>query len=127
MSQRVVQIAKFYPIDPATGRPKFPINAENEAKLTLYRMADILLLRAEALNWTGNKNGAFAIVNRIRTLRKATPLVPANYATQLDVEKAILDERQLELFGEGKCWFDLVRTGRVLDVMDPLIRQRQKI
>jgi hypothetical protein len=42
------------------------------------------------------------------------------------METAILDERQLELFGEAKRWFDLVRTGRVLTTMDPLIRQRQR-
>jgi len=49
-----------------------------------------------------------------------------NFATNLDVENAILDERQLELFAEGKRWFDLVRTGRVLTVMDPLIKRRQQ-
>jgi len=125
--QRVIQIAKFYPLDATTGKPVFPINAQNEAKLTLYRMADILLLRAEALNKTSaDKTAVFAIVNRIRTLRKATPLVATDYPTDRDVEKAILDERQLELFAEGKRWFDLERTGRVLEVMDPLIRNRQK-
>jgi hypothetical protein len=126
--QRVIQIAKFYPLDATTGKPVFPINAQNEAKPTLFRMADVLLLRAEALNKTSaDKTAVFAIINRIRTLRKATPLVATDYPTDSDVEKAILDERQLELFAEGKRWFDLVRTGRVLNVMDPLIRNRQKL
>jgi starch-binding outer membrane protein, SusD/RagB family len=126
--QRVIQIGKFYPLDATTGRPKFPINGENQAWLPLYRMADILLLRAEALNKTStDKSGVFTIVNRIRNLRKATPLLATDYPTEGDVEKAILDERQLELFAEGKRWYDLVRTGRAITVMDPLIRYRQKL
>lgn len=123
-NQRLTQIPKFYPLD-ASGKVLYPINSQNEAKLPLYRTADILLLRAEALNWTGDKTGAFTIVNKIRGLRKDSLLVAANYPTQRDVEKAILDERQLELFGEGKRWFDLVRTNRAIEIMDPLIRQRQ--
>ena len=128
--QRVIQIWKYYPIDLATGKPAVPSRAQNQTKLPLYRWADILLMRAEALNWANNdKTGATAIVNQIRNRAKAGNLNAANYnnlATQLDMEKAILDERQLELFGEAKRWFDLVRTGRVLSTMDPLIRQRQR-
>jgi starch-binding outer membrane protein, SusD/RagB family len=124
---RIIQIGKFYPLNSAN-KPVFPSNAQNDAKLTLYRMADILLLRAEALNKTSaNKTPVFTIVNRIRTLRGATPLVETDYPTDKDVETAVLDERQLELFGEGKRWFDLVRTGRVIEVMDPLVRYRQKL
>src|SRR4030095_214164 len=128
--QRIIQVGKYYPIDPATGKPVVPSRAQNQTKLPLYRWADILLMRAEALNWKNNdKVGATAIVNQIRTRAKAGNLNPANYnnlATQFDMETAILDERQLELFGEAKRWFDLVRTGRVLTTMDPLIRQRQR-
>jgi starch-binding outer membrane protein, SusD/RagB family len=127
--QRVIQIWKFYPLG-ANGRPAVPARAQNEAKLPLYRWADILLMRAEALNWGSNdKTGAITIVNQIRTRARAGNVNAAlynNFATQLDVEKAILDERQLELFAEGKRFFDLVRTDRVLQVMDPLIRQRQR-
>ena len=125
--QRVISIWKFYPVDVTTGKPIVPARAQNEAKLPLYRWADILLMRAEALNWANNdKAGAFTLVNQVRTRAKLASLNPVNYTSQPDVEKAILDERQLELFAEGKRWFDLVRTGRVLSVMDPLIRQRQQ-
>ncbi len=124
---RIIQIGKFYPVN-SSGKPVFPTNAQNDAKLTLYRMADILLLRAEALNKTSaNKVPVFNIVNRIRTLRGLTPLVATDYPTDRDVETAILDERQLELFAEGKRWFDLVRTGRVIEAMDPMVRYRQNI
>ncbi|TMI74265.1 MAG: RagB/SusD family nutrient uptake outer membrane protein [Bacteroidetes bacterium] len=128
--QRIIQVWKFYPLD-NTGKPVVPSRAQNQVKLLLYRWADILLMRAEALNWANNdKTGATAIVNQIRTRAKAGNLNPAlynNLATQLDMETAILDERQLELFAEGKRWFDLVRTGRVLAVMDPLVKRRQQM
>jgi len=128
--QRIIQVWKYYPIDPSTGKSVVPSRAQNQVRLPLYRWADILLMRAEALNWGNNdKTGAIAIVNTIRTRAKAGNVNAANYnnfATQLDVEKAVLDERQLELFAEGKRWFDLVRTGRVLQVMDPIIKSRQK-
>lgn len=128
--QRIIQIWKYYPLDASTGKPVVPSRAQNQARLPLYRWADIILMRAEALNWGNNdKTGAIAIVNQIRTRVKAgnvNPVLYNNFTTQLDVETAILDERQLELFAEGKRWFDLVRTGRVLVVMDPLLKQRQK-
>ncbi|HET6995707.1 MAG TPA: RagB/SusD family nutrient uptake outer membrane protein, partial [Chitinophagaceae bacterium] len=128
--QRIIQVWKFYPPD-NNGKPVVPSRAQNQVKMLLYRWADILLMRAEALNWANNdKVGATAIVNQIRTRAKAGNLNPANYnnlATQTDMETAILDERQLELFGEGKRWFDLVRTGRVITVMDPLVKRRQQI
>ena len=122
----VTQIWKFYDLDPITAKPKYPIRAESNAKLPLYRTADVLLLRAEALNKTGDKAGAFAILNKIRTLRKAKPLVPTAFTTIESVENAILDERQMELFAESRRWFDLVRTGKVISAMDPLIRKRQR-
>jgi hypothetical protein len=125
-STKITQIWKYYDYDPATSKPKIPSRIENNVKIPLYRTADVLLLRAEALNRTGDKTGAFTIVNRIRTLRGARPLVPAAYTTVDATEDAILDERQLELFAESRRWFDLVRTGRVLQVVDPLIRERQR-
>jgi len=124
---RIIQIGKFYAVN-SSNKVVYPINAQNDAKLPLYRSVDVLLLRAEALNKTSaNKTPVFAIVNRIRTLRGITPLVPADYPTDYDVETVVLNERQLELFAEGKRWFDLVRTNRVISTMDPMVRYRQRL
>ncbi|HEX7365620.1 MAG TPA: RagB/SusD family nutrient uptake outer membrane protein [Pelobium sp.] len=122
----VDKIGKFYPLG-ADGRPVYPTRELNEAKIPIYRYADILLLRAEALNKTTPRDaaGAVAIVNQIRTRASAGTVLAANYPTETDVETLILNERQKELFAEGRRWFDLVRTGRVISVMDPIIRRRQ--
>jgi len=123
----IQQIAKYYPVVlNSTNNLTFPQDALNQAFIPIYRTADILLLRAEAFNWTGDTASAFAILNSIKVARNVPKVVSSNYKTQLDVEKAILDERQLELFAEGKRWFDLERTRRTIAVMDPIIRVRQQ-
>ncbi|MFC6098904.1 RagB/SusD family nutrient uptake outer membrane protein [Olivibacter domesticus] len=119
------KIGKFYALG-ADGRPIYPNNNANEAKLPLYRYADILLMRAEALNKLNDKQGAFLLINQVRTRAKTTALRMENYPEQEDIERAILNERQLELFGEGKRWFDLVRTKNVIKIMDPIIKKRQR-
>jgi hypothetical protein len=122
----VQQIMKFYPVVLNSSKNlTAPVNAQNAAYFPIYRFADVMLMRAEAFNWKGDTTSAFAIVNNIRTTRKLLALNSSLYPGQLDVEKAILDERQLELFAEGKRWFDLVRTGRVIGVMDPILKYRQ--
>jgi hypothetical protein len=77
------------------------------------RLADILLLKAEALVGQGNNADATALVNRIRTRAK---LVSLSAVTADDV----LNERRLELAFEGQRWFDLVRNGKVLTVLNTL-------
>ena len=99
-----------------------------EIKPCLYRYADVLLLKAEALNQLGNPTGALQIVNSIRnrvgyTADATTEVVDLN--DKEAVEDIILKERQLEFMAEGKRWFDLERTGRVIQVMDPILRERQ--
>lgn len=88
-----------------------------------------MLLRAEALNKLGRGPEALTIVNEIRRrvgyLRDAT--LDVESVNDIDqVEKVILDERQLELWGEGYRWFDLMRTGHLVEVMDPIYSQRQE-
>jgi len=77
------------------------------------RLADLLLLKAEALVAQGNTADATTLVNRIRTRAKLTSL---SSVTADDV----LNERRLELAFEGQRWFDLVRSGKVMTVLNSL-------
>lgn len=79
------------------------------------RLADILLLKAEALNELGDQPGAVALVNQIRA-RVSLPATTA--ASQADLRLAIEKERRLELAFEGHRWFDLKRTGRAIAVVN---------
>ncbi len=81
----------------------------------LMRLADVLLLKAEALNETGDLPGAAALVNQIRT---RVSLTNTTAADQASMRLAIEKERRLELAFEGIRWFDLKRTGRAITVIN---------
>lgn len=90
-------------------------NTDASQNIIMYRLADVLLLKAEALNETGDVTGARTLVNQVRTRAKLPATTAADQATmRLAIEK----ERRLELAFEGKRWFDLKRTGRVIPVME---------
>ena len=99
----------------------FPIlskyNDPNNGTNDFYaiRLADILLLRAEAYNNKGDINNAAALVNQVRT-RVGLPNTTAT--SQSDMAAAIAKERRLELAFEGQRRFDLLRTGKAIDVMN---------
>jgi hypothetical protein len=77
------------------------------------RLADVILLYAEALNQTGSPaSTVLALLDPIRTRAGLTSLV-GTASTQAEVSQAISNERRLELAFEGHRWFDLVRTNSV--------------
>lgn len=80
------------------------------ANWIVYRLADVLLMKAEALSQLGRFNEALQIINLIRDRADVGPISLPNSATAY--EDAILEERALELAFEGKRWFDLLRMGR---------------
>lgn len=101
--------------------------------LSMYRLADLFLLNAELLNKTGDRTNSLKYLNFIRT-RAGIPAytttspevsVTAGVLDETKLENAIIQERQYELFAEGKRWFDLVRTDKVIQIMDPIIKARQ--
>ena len=79
----------------------------------LLRYADVLLLKAEALNETGNQAGPVALSNQVRTRarNRGSTGEPANLSggTQSEVRQWIMDERLVELAAEGQRWLDLRR------------------
>jgi len=85
-------------------------SAKNDPRLSnniiIFRLADIYLLRAEALNKLGRDGEALTLLNKIRTRVNTTPYDGTGTA----LATAILEERLRELFYEGQSYYDLVRT-----------------
>lgn len=82
----------------------------------VIRLAEMYLIQAEAQLALGNTAAAAAAINTIRT-RAALPGKTAQMqvtAGQINLD-FILDERARELAGEQLRWFDLKRTGKLLD------------
>jgi hypothetical protein len=93
--------------DQRTVRPQSQARACN---FIIYRLADILLLKAEALSQIGEFQEAQMIINEIRGRASITQEQISNSAEAFEDE--IMLERSKELAYEGKRWFDLMRLGR---------------
>lgn len=88
--------------------PKYPQTGGEDLDWIEMRLADAILLYAEALNENGNTTAALVELNKIRT---RAGLSNSSATTAAEIRQAIQDERRLELAFEGHRWFDLVRTG----------------
>ncbi|MCC3160534.1 RagB/SusD family nutrient uptake outer membrane protein [Hymenobacter sp. 15J16-1T3B] len=101
-----------------TTRTDWPIN------FIVLRYADVLLLKAECLLRSGgSQSEALGLVNQIR--RRAyglsiTAPSPVADLTSVNLDQ-LLEERRREFAGEGIRWHDLVRTGRMVSVMNAWI------
>ena len=85
-----------------------------DTNLRYLRYAEVLLMKAEALNELGQTSEAIPLVNQIR---KRAGLGDTPFTSQNDIRKAIWKERRLELAFEHDRWFDLVRTGQAAAAM----------
>ncbi|MEJ7828906.1 MAG: RagB/SusD family nutrient uptake outer membrane protein [Segetibacter sp.] len=91
-------------------------NGDSKANWKVIRFADVLLMYAEVLNENGKTSEALGFLNQVRV--RAGLKGFANL-TQDATREALYNERRFELYLEGHRWFDLVRTGRALSVMQP--------
>ena len=82
----------------------------NAGNYIVFRLADAILLYAEALNNLGESNKALQEVNRIRQ-RAGAP----DFTEDDDLDASIYWERVRELMGEGQYYYDLVRTQKICD------------
>jgi hypothetical protein len=85
----------------------------------VLRYADILLMRAEALNEISYPSTeALSILNQIRNRAGLTiPKTLIDYPSQDALRIAIAKERRVELAFEGHRWFDLLRTGKAISTL----------
>ncbi|WP_156305546.1 RagB/SusD family nutrient uptake outer membrane protein [Sphingobacterium endophyticum] len=89
--------------------------------IVLTRLADIMLLKAEAHAQLNQNEEALTLLNSIRK-RAGLSTVDLEAAKNLytDLPSAILHERSIELCFEGHRWFDLVRTDKAISTMKPI-------
>ena len=83
----------------------------------IFRLADIVLLHAEALNELSGP-GAAAADENLQMLRTRVGLAPLQAASKEDMTSMLLKERRLELAYEGERFNDLKRYGLLEEVLD---------
>lgn len=86
--------------------------ASDDPDFIVYRLPDVMLMRAEALIHLGDPQRAEAgmLINEVRRRARIDTLDFLAGNTPVDVfNQVILKERAMELAMEGKRWFDLVR------------------
>jgi len=102
------------------------ISGDGGVNFTALRYADVLLMRAEALNEIGYvaDGEAFTLLNQIRTRAglpsktSTNPVDSLRIANQAEFRLAMEQERRIEFVYEQQRWFDLVRTGRAVTVVN---------
>lgn len=80
----------------------------------IIRIAEIYLIRAEALAQKDDLTGSLENLNLVRDRAE---LGPSTAATKDEILLAIENERRIEFAFEPHRWFDLVRTGRAAEVL----------
>lgn len=96
------------------------INNDNANNIPIIRYADVILMYAEALNEQAyNGSGeAIAYLNKVRKRARLAEKSAADLPDQASFRLAIEQERRVEFAFEGHRWFDLVRTGRAIAVIN---------
>ena len=93
-------------------------NSDKDAHWIIYRLSDMLLIKAEALierAQDGDFDAAFDLINIVnkRANNLTQTLKKEDYiSSKKQMEDLVMEERQREFIFEGKRWYDLVRRSR---------------
>lgn len=113
---------EFYPVGYQVNWPTSGCAFSSKVKtsdqdIIYIRLADILLLKAEALIELNQLESASALINEVRERVGLEGLTSEQKETIETMRLAVEKERRLELAMEGHRWFDLKRTRRALEVL----------
>ncbi|MBD2754358.1 RagB/SusD family nutrient uptake outer membrane protein [Spirosoma validum] len=89
--------------------------SDSDIDFPVLRYADVLLMYAEALNEVGFNPEAVTYLNQVR---KRAGLADTKATNQASFRLSIEQERRVEFAFENQRWFDLIRTGRYVTVMN---------
>jgi len=97
------------------------IQFQSDVPITVIRLADVLLMAAEADNEVNNGPSADAYfwINAVRNRAGIDDLSGLNYASFKD---SVFIERRHELYGEGFSWWDLKRFNK-FDLFNSVTRE----
>lgn len=112
---------------PYCAKYKPPVSAPDARcgdNFMILRYADVLLMYAEALNELDQPGNAATYLQMVRKRAGLTEDLPTTGKEEL--RKQIWKERQLELCFENHRWFDLKRTGQILEVMQKHAEKEKK-
>lgn len=87
---------------------------EKDQNWIMYRIAEVYLMKAEALVMRGDFATATDIVNQIRGRANVT-IMAEPLPDEQGMIDLVLNEKAIELAGEGKRWYDLLRVSRIND------------
>lgn len=107
----VINIAGTYTLN------KYPSGQTGKDPVIISRISELYLISAEA---QGRING----IERLNELRRHRGLTNISVNSDEQYQEAILNERNLELFGENFRFYDLVRTGKAISKLGILDYQQ---
>ena len=102
-----VYIKKFY-------HPPYTVDGRANENWPVYRYGYVKLLLAEALNETGRSGEALPHLNEVRNRAGLSDITSTDQAT---LREAIFKEIRVEVAFENHRWYQLLRTGRAIDIM----------
>jgi len=99
------------------------LSTGNDANFIIYRMADIYLMKSEALIMKGlaSWRAAIELINKVRVraglpeyldLTSSTSNNEIEALDELTLLSEVIDQREMEFVGEAKRWYDLLRLAR---------------
>jgi len=100
------------------------VRTHNDANFIIYRVAEVVLLKAQAEIMKGNKAEAVRMINKIRNragLSNFNDIDPDVAGADVQVAQLdetslleeVLNQKDMEFLGEAKRWYDLLWLGRI--------------